>query len=80
MAKTQALFHGFTMTDMLERDPRYLCAVLSAQLTLTNQALETAHEEIRQLKHDHEDFVHDVIEIATNAGLIAPESKPAEDK
>lgn len=74
------LFHGFMVTDLLERDPRYLCAVLGAQLTLTNQALEAAHQEIRNLVHQQKEFENDVIQVAKNAGLIQPESKPAEGK
>jgi hypothetical protein len=73
------LFHGFMVTDLLERDPRYLCAVLGAQLTLTNQVLETALQELRNLSHDQKQFENDVIQVAKNAGLIT-ESKPAENK
>ena len=73
------LFHGFMVTDLLERDPRSLCAVLGAQLKLTNQALETALQELRNLSHDQKQFENDVIQVAKNAGLIT-ESKPAENK
>lgn len=44
------LFKGFTQIDLLERDPRFLCAVLAEQLTLTNKALEAQNEEIKQLR------------------------------
>ena len=44
------LFKGFTQIDLLERDPRVLCAILAEQLTLTNKALEAQNEEIKQLR------------------------------
>ena len=46
------LFKGFTQIDLLERDPRFLCAVLSEQLTLTNKALEAVSEELKQLRKE----------------------------
>ncbi|WP_196595308.1 hypothetical protein [Pectinatus frisingensis] len=45
-----ALFKGFNQADLLERNPRFLCAVLAEQLTLTNKALEAVSEEVKQLK------------------------------
>ena len=46
------LFKGFNQADLLERNPRFLCAVLAEQLTLTNKALEAVSEELKQVKKD----------------------------
>ena len=45
-----ALFKGFSPIDVLERDPRTLCAILSEQLVISNKAIEAQNEEIRQLR------------------------------
>ena len=44
------LFKGFSQIDLLEREPRTLCAILAEQLVLTNKAIEAGNEEIRQLR------------------------------
>ena len=45
-----ALFKGFSPIDVLERNPRTLCAILSEQLVISNKAIEAQNEEIRQLR------------------------------
>ena len=44
------LFKGFSQIDLLERQPRTLCAILAEQLALSNKAIEAQNEEIRQLR------------------------------
>ena len=46
------LFKGFSQIDLLERQPRTLCAILAEQLALSNKAIEAQAEEIRQLRAD----------------------------
>jgi polyhydroxyalkanoate synthesis regulator phasin len=45
-----ALFKGFSQIDLLEREPRTLCAILAEQLVLSNKAIEAQNEEIKQLR------------------------------
>ena len=45
-----ALFKGFSQIDLLEREPRTLCAILAEQLALSNKAIEAQNEEIKQLR------------------------------
>ena len=45
------LFKGFSQIDLLERQPRTLCAILAEQLTLSNKAIEAQNEEIKQLRN-----------------------------
>ena len=45
-----SLFKGFSQIDLLEREPRTLCAILAEQLALSNKAIEAQNEEIRQLR------------------------------
>ena len=45
-----SLFKGFSQIDLLERQPRTLCAILAEQLALSNKAIEAQNEEIRQLR------------------------------
>ena len=49
------LFKGFSQIDLLEREPRTLCAILAEQLSLSNKAIEAQAEEIKQLRNkvDH---------------------------
>ena len=49
---TMALFKGFSQIDLLEREPRTLCAILAEQLALSNKAIEAQAEEIKQLRAD----------------------------
>ena len=44
------LFKGFSQIDLLERQPRTLCAILAEQLALSNKAIEAQNEEIKQLR------------------------------
>ena len=44
------LFKGFSQIDLLERQPRTLCAILAEQLVLSNKAIEAQNEEIKQLR------------------------------
>ena len=44
------LFKGFSQIDLLEREPRTLCAILAEQLALSNKAIEAQNEEIKQLR------------------------------
>lgn len=44
------LFKGFSRIDLLEREPRTLCAILAEQLALSNKAIEAQNEEIKQLR------------------------------
>ena len=44
------LFKGFSQIDLLEREPRTLCAILAEQLVLSNKAIEAQNEEIKQLR------------------------------
>lgn len=44
------LFKGFSQIDLLEREPRTLCAILAEQLALSNKAIEAHNEEIKQLR------------------------------
>ena len=46
------LFKGFSQIDLLEREPRTLCAILAEQLVLSNKAIEAQAEEIKQLRAD----------------------------
>lgn len=46
------LFKGFSQIDLLEREPRTLCAILAEQLTLSNKVIEAQAEEIRRLKNE----------------------------
>lgn len=50
------MFKGFCTTDVITLKPRFMIAVLSQQLTLTNQAIETQAEEIKQLRKEIEDL------------------------
>ena len=50
-----ALFKGFSQIDLLEREPRTLCAILAEQLSLSNKAIEAQAEEIKQLKNEVEE-------------------------
>lgn len=45
-----SLFKGFNQIDLLKEEPRVLCAILAEQLALTNKALATQAEELRQLR------------------------------
>jgi len=74
-----ALFKGFNQVDLLREEPRVLCAILGAQLSLTNQAVETLSQEIRDLKHQQKNFEDEVVKIAGDAGLIT-KSKPEAGK
>ena len=47
---TMPLFKGFSQIDLLEREPRTLCAILAEQLALSNKAIEAQNEEIKQLR------------------------------
>ena len=47
---TMPLFKGFSQIDLLERQPRTLCAILAEQLALSNKAIEAQNEEIKQLR------------------------------
>lgn len=47
---TMPLFEGFSQIDLLEREPRTLCAILAEQLALSNKAIEAQNEEIKQLR------------------------------
>ena len=47
-----ALFKGFSQIDLLEREPRTLCAILAEQLSLSNKAIEAQAEEIKQLRDE----------------------------
>ena len=47
-----ALFKGFSQIDLLEREPRTLCAILAEQLSLSNKAIEAQAEEIKRLRAD----------------------------
>ena len=47
-----ALFKGFSQIDLLEREPRTLCAILAEQLSLSNKAIEAQAEEIKRLKNE----------------------------
>ena len=49
---TMSLFKGFSQIDLLERQPRTLCAILAEQLSLRNKAIKAQAEEIRQLRAD----------------------------
>ena len=44
------LFKGFGKNEIMMFDERYMIAVLSEQLALTNKAIEAGNEEIRQLR------------------------------
>ena len=44
------MFKGFSQIDLLEREPRTLCAILAEQLALSNKAIEAQNEEIKQLR------------------------------
>jgi hypothetical protein len=47
-----AMFKGFTTTDVINLKPRFMIAVLSQQLALSNQAIEAQGEEIKQLREE----------------------------
>lgn len=51
-----AMFKGFNTTDVINLKPRFMIAVLSQNLTLTNQAIETQAEEIKQLRKEIEEL------------------------
>ena len=44
------LFKGFGKNEIMMFDDRYMIAVLSEQLALTNKAVEAQNEEIKQLR------------------------------
>ena len=46
------LFKGFSQIDLLEREPRTLCAILAEQLALSNKAIEAQAEGIKQLRNE----------------------------
>ena len=45
-----ALFKGFTEKEIVMLDNKYMIAVLSEQLALSNKAIEAQNDEIRQLR------------------------------
>lgn len=45
-----ALFKGFTEKEIVMLDNKYMIAVLSEQLALSNKAIEAQNEEIKQLR------------------------------
>ena len=45
------MFKGFTTIDLLKEEPRVLIAVLAEQLALTDKAIATQAEEIKQLRN-----------------------------
>ena len=49
---TMSLIKGFSQIDLLEREPRTLCAILAEQLSLSNKAIEAQAEEIKQLRNE----------------------------
>jgi hypothetical protein len=47
-----AMFKGFSATDAITLKPRFMIAVLSQQLALSNQAIEAMSEEMKQLREE----------------------------
>jgi hypothetical protein len=47
-----AMFKGFSTTDVITLKPRFMIAVLSQQLALSNQAIEAMSEEMKQLREE----------------------------
>jgi cell shape-determining protein MreC len=47
-----AMFKGFNPTEIITLKPRFMIAVLSQQLALSNQAIEAQGEEIKQLQEE----------------------------
>ena len=47
-----AMFKGFNTTDVITLKPRFMIAVLSQQLALSNQAIEAMSEEMKQLREE----------------------------
>jgi hypothetical protein len=47
-----AMFKGFSTTDVITLKPRFMIAVLSQQLVLSNQAIEAQAEEIKHLREE----------------------------
>lgn len=45
-----SLFKGFTDKELVAMNPLLLIAILSQQLSITNQALQAVSEELRQVK------------------------------
>lgn len=70
------LFKGISQGDLLERSPRFLCALLGEQLALTNKAVEAQNEEIRQLRkklNEHTVYpkaIHSLAEAAENSSDV----------
>lgn len=47
-----AMFKGFNPTEIITLKPRFMIAVLSQQLALSNQAIEAMSEEMKQLREE----------------------------
>lgn len=45
------MFKGIPMVDLLREEPRVLCAVLSAELARTNEALAAVSEELKEVRN-----------------------------